>query len=108
MHFSAARRPCVFTPSRGDPVRELLTHLESKLRGSSTTSHGFNPHVTLFYDIQVVEQRAIEPIALQVREIAMVHNRLGTGLPYEIPGRWPLHLAHALGRDPRRWCSACN
>jgi 2'-5' RNA ligase len=81
-------------------VRELLTQLESKLRGNGTTSRGFNPHVTLFYDTQIIEERAVEPIALQVREIVMVHNRLGTGLPYEILGRWPLHLAHASGRDP--------
>ena len=73
---------------------------DETLAGANQDSN--HPRVRAFLD------GAIEPIALQVREIAMVHNRLGTGLPYEIPGRWPLHLAHALGRDPRRWCSACN
>jgi len=48
------------------------------------------PHLTLLYDGRTVVEHEIEPIGWRAREFALVRNRLGTGLPYEVLGRWPL------------------
>jgi len=48
------------------------------------------PHLTLAYDRQVVVKHAIEPICWPSREFVLIRNRVGSGHPYEILGRWPL------------------
>lgn len=48
------------------------------------------PHLTLAYDAQVVPEHAIEPIGWSAHEFVLIRNRVGSGCPYEILGRWPL------------------
>lgn len=48
------------------------------------------PHLTLLYDKQIVAEHEIEPLGWTVREFVLIRNRLRTGLPYELLGRWPL------------------
>ncbi|WP_374512108.1 2'-5' RNA ligase family protein [Niveibacterium sp.] len=48
------------------------------------------PHLTLAYDRQVVPEHVIEPISWSAHEFVLIRNRVGSGRPYEILGRWPL------------------
>lgn len=58
--------------------------------GLVVQSWTFTPHVTIFYDQTVIEGHVVEPIYFAVRDLVIVHTRIGTGQRYELLGRWPL------------------
>jgi 2'-5' RNA ligase len=66
-------------------------------RGIVVQSWTLTPHVTMFYDPMVIEERSVEPIYFRVSEFVIVHSRIGTGQRYELLGRWPLR-----GRETHR------
>jgi RNA 2',3'-cyclic 3'-phosphodiesterase len=84
--------PCVMTATSDHSVlrfhRELVSAMRA--RGIAVQSRAFTPHVTMFYDPRIVEEREVTPIRFSVREFVMVHSRKGSGMPYELPGIWPL------------------
>lgn len=86
------RLPCVLTTTPDAIIHRFHRALGSALRdcGLAIPSWGFTPHLTMFYDETVLDERAIEPIRFAVREFVIVHSRIGTGQPYELLGRWPL------------------
>jgi 2'-5' RNA ligase len=67
-----------------------LLHLEVRRAGWPTlVSHGFNPHMTLLYDRQLVPELAIEPVRWTATEFALIDSHVGDGY-YECLGTWPL------------------
>jgi RNA 2',3'-cyclic 3'-phosphodiesterase len=85
-------RPCVLTVQGEVEVCALHRSLGLAMRacGLAADLGTFTPHITLFYDCAVVEERRVEPIAFRVREFFIVHSRIGSGQPYRLIGRWPL------------------
>jgi 2'-5' RNA ligase len=85
-------RPCVMTATSEVSLHRLHGALGMAMRdcGLIVQSWVFTPHVTMFYDHAVIEERAVEPICFRVREFVIVHTRIGSGQPYELPGRWQL------------------
>jgi len=84
--------PCVLTASSDLNTSRLQRALGLAMQdcGIPVPLRAFNPHVTIFYDRAVIEECAIEPIHIRVREFVIVHSRIGTGRPYELLGRWSL------------------
>lgn len=84
--------PCVLTASSdlGTPRLHRALGLAMRACGIPVPLGSFTPHVTMFYNRAVIEERAIEPIHFRVREFVIVHSRIGTGKPYELLGRWSL------------------
>ncbi len=84
--------PCVLTASRDLATPRLHRALGLAMRdcGIPVPLRSFTPHVTMFYDRAVIKEFAVEPIHFRVREIVIVHSRIGTGRPYELLGRWSL------------------
>lgn len=67
-----------------------LLHLEIRRSGLPLlTSHGFNPHMTLLYDRQLVPELAIEPLRWTATEFALIDSHVGES-HYECLGTWPL------------------
>ena len=52
---------------------------------------GFTPHVTLFYDSNRINKRAVEPIGWTVTEFALVHSHFGEAR-HETIRRWKLPI----------------
>lgn len=48
------------------------------------------PHMTLYYSPCDVEEHPVEPLCWTVREFQLLYNRLGSGGPYRVLGRWGL------------------
>src|SRR5262249_26014530 len=46
-------------------------------RGLRRAARSFTPHMTLLYDSQEIDARAVEPVAWTVREFVLVHSRWG-------------------------------
>ena len=78
--------PYVLRAAEGNPGVVGLSYV---LAGGAARSE-VTPHLTLLYDERIVAEHEIDPIGWRAREFALVRNRLGTGLPYEILKRWPL------------------
>jgi len=78
--------PYVLRAAEGNPGVVGLSYV---LAGGAAQGP-VTPHLTLLYDERIVAEHEIEPVAWRAREFALVRNRLGTGLPYEILKRWPL------------------
>ena len=49
----------------------------------------FNPHLTLLYSGQEVEDQAVAPVTWTAREFVLVHSELGR-TKHNILGRWPM------------------
>lgn len=84
--------PLVLTGSSG--LNELIRFqqgLGNALRGAGlrVSRARFTPHVTLLYDEEKLDPRAIGPITWTVREFVLIHSWLGR-TRYDIKGRWPL------------------
>lgn len=84
--------PCVMTAASDVSLHRLHKALGMVMRdcGLVVQSWTFTPHVTMFYDETVIEGHAVEPIYLAVRDLWIVHTRIGTGQRYELLGRSPL------------------
>ena len=84
--------PCVMTAASDVSLHRLhrVLWLAMRERGLVVQSWTLTPHVTMFYDPVVIEERAVEPIYCRISEFVIVHSRIGTGLRYELSGRWPL------------------
>jgi tRNA(adenine34) deaminase len=97
----APRKPCVLRGSSG--VADLVTlheALGAAMRGTilgSWVHSSFTPHVTLLYDEQMVEERAVAPVRWPVREFLLIHSLLGQ-TKYIVLGRW---ILNAEGRATR-------
>ena len=50
----------------------------------------YTPHITLLYDDVTAAPQAIAAVEWTVRELVLLHSRIGQSLPYAILGRWPL------------------
>lgn len=88
-------RPCVLTADVASSLRtnrlaSQIRHVFSRITGCQPYRSGpINPHVTLAWDRFSLPEQCIEPIALPVREFALVHSFIGRS-QYEILGRWHL------------------
>lgn len=82
--------PCVLIASSdfGTPRLHRALGLAMRDCGIPVPLGSFTPHVTMFYDRAIIQERAIEPVCFRVREFVIVHSRIGTGRPYELLGRW--------------------
>jgi 2'-5' RNA ligase len=78
--------PYVLRAAEGNPGVVGLSYV---LAGGAARGE-VTPHLTLLYDERIVAEHEIEPIGWIAREFALVRNRIGTGLPYEVLKRWPL------------------
>jgi 2'-5' RNA ligase len=50
----------------------------------------YTPHITLLYDDVTAPPQSVAPVEWTVRELVLLHSRIGQGLPYATLGRWPL------------------
>lgn len=77
---------------RGEGGNTGATNFGTELAAAMRVPGGAvaTPHLTLAYDAQVVPEHAIEPICWTAHEFVLIRNRIGSGRPYEILGRWPL------------------
>ncbi|NGZ87183.1 2'-5' RNA ligase family protein [Duganella aceris] len=50
----------------------------------------YTPHITLLYDDITALPQPVAPVEWRVRELLLLHSRLGQGQPYTALGRWPL------------------
>ncbi|MGH8251230.1 MAG: 2'-5' RNA ligase family protein [Steroidobacteraceae bacterium] len=84
--------PCVMAATSDARLHRLNNALGVAMRdcGLVVQSRGFTPHVTMFYDRAVIKDCAVEPVCFRVRELVIVHTRIGTGQRYRLLGRWPL------------------
>lgn len=78
----------------GDPGQWSALHaaLAAALKRNGlggATQGEFEPHVTLVYDEKRVKPAKIEPIGWTVRDVVLVHSRLGKTTHVHL-GRWPL------------------
>jgi RNA 2',3'-cyclic 3'-phosphodiesterase len=102
--FSIIRSFEVTPPAGGRPHRhplillcqgEALPELH-RILGAGMKKNGlrgakhFTPHITLAYSPKLVLEQAIEPVRFFVRELVLIHSKLGLS-QYHIVGRWPLH-----------------
>jgi 2'-5' RNA ligase len=51
---------------------------------------GFVPHMTVLYDRQALAPRPVDPIRLEIREVALVDSLVGRG-EHRVLRRWPLN-----------------
>ena len=95
----AHKRPCVLRSGKEDANPALFAlqrTLGERLGVAGLGRHverRFTPHVTLFYDEQVLAPEAVPPIEWDVGELALVHSLIGRG-EHAVLGRW------ALKRNP--------
>lgn len=88
-----AARPFVLRASRNIPALQTF----HRVLGDMMTREGlgrwvirhFTPHMTLLYDRQLVEERAIEAVGWTVTEFVLVHSFVGQGRHVHL-ARWPL------------------
>ena len=93
--FSHGERNRPFVLFGSDGVAALTAF--QRALGASMTRVGlgrwakpqFNPHVTMLYDDQNVEEQAVEPVSWTAREFVLVHSQLGE-TRHIVLGRWPL------------------
>jgi 2'-5' RNA ligase len=79
--------------AEGDGLSALYRRLGAAmnrvgLKASEDLGHS-KPHVTLCYGPRPLPLQAIEPIRFAVRELVLVHSKLGV-TQYEMLERWPL------------------
>lgn len=90
----ADRKP--FVLRGGDGLRDLTALQQSLGVAMKKTILGswvqpkFTPHVTLLYDEQLVDERAVEPIKWEANEIVLIHSLLGQAR-HIVLGRWALN-----------------
>ncbi|MBB5051408.1 2'-5' RNA ligase [Afipia massiliensis] len=65
--------------------RALGDCMKAQGLGNRVASH-FTPHMTLLYDVRLVDEHVIEPLRWDVTELVLVHSLLGR--------RKHVHLAH--------------
>jgi 2'-5' RNA ligase len=84
--------PCVMTAATSVSLNRFHRSLGDAMRdcGLGVQSSSFTPHVTMFYDSVVIEERTIEQICFRVREFVIIHSLIGTGRRYELLGSWSL------------------
>jgi RNA 2',3'-cyclic 3'-phosphodiesterase len=66
-------------------LAEALRH-----QGLNARALPFTAHVTLGYAPLRLFECEVPPVIWPVREFALVHRRIGRGLPYRLLGRWQL------------------
>lgn len=89
----ARNRPFVLTGGDGViGVSALYKTLSSAMlkAGLPPVSSSYTPHITLLYDDVTAAPQAIAPVEWTVRELVLLHSRIGQSLPYTILGRWLL------------------
>ena len=89
----ARNRPFVLTGGDGAiGVSALYRTLASAMlkAGLPPVSSSYTPHITLLYDDVTAPPQAIAPVEWTVRELVLLHSRIGQSLPYTILGHWPL------------------
>jgi tRNA(adenine34) deaminase len=90
----ADRKP--FVLRGGDGLRDLTALQQSLGAAMKKTILGswvqpkFTPHVTLLYDEQLVDERAVEPIKWEANEFVLIHSLLGQ-TRHIVLGRWALN-----------------
>jgi 2'-5' RNA ligase len=87
------KRPVILRPAfdlaRLFKLHGVLGEAMKRARiGRHVTSH-FTPHMTLFYDSRVMQERPIGPIRMDVRDFVLVHSLVGQSRYIEL-ARWPL------------------
>ena len=88
------RKP--FVLRGGDGLRDLTALQQSLGAAMKKTILGswvqpkFTPHVTLLYDDQLVEERAVEPVKWEANEFVLIHSLLGQ-TRHIVLGRWALN-----------------
>lgn len=93
--FAGRARKRPFVLRGGSGLDDLLAFQKSLGLGMAKVGLGrcvetrFTPHVTLFYDDQLVPVQTIEPIRWRVTEFVLVHSLLGQH-KHVMLGRWPL------------------
>ncbi len=65
-------------------LKELL-----KCRCLGKGGQDFNPHITLLYDRQGIEEESVSPVSWLVDEIVLIHSEVGDTKYHEL-GRWKL------------------
>jgi 2'-5' RNA ligase len=70
-------------------LHQTLARALATLGWPISADTGLTPHITLLYDQQSVAEQPVNPIEWTVREVVLVHGRVGQ--PYVIRGRWQLH-----------------
>ena len=90
--------PCVLTSTSDTCIHRLHEALVPAMQacGIAVRPRAFTPHVTMFYDETIIDERAVAPICFTVREFVIVHSRIRAGMPYQLLGRWPLVAASSL------------
>lgn len=88
------RKPLVLPAQEGtDAIEKLRFRIGSALSGllcSERYRHRpIRPHITLIWDQTMVPERPVTPIAIKIREFALVHSHIGKS-KYDIVKRWPL------------------
>ncbi len=96
-------------------IVELDASLAEELRhqGLNARALPFSPHVTLGYAPLRLFECEVPPLTWPVREFALVHRRIGRGLPYRLLGRWQLGRAfhstyHARPAELAAGCAPPN
>lgn len=84
------RAPVVLRASGGvDRLAALHERLRTSTGSAVADGRPYTPHLTLMYDEGRVAERPIEPIGWTVREVVLVHSRIGRQR-HTVLGRWPL------------------
>lgn len=89
----ARNRPFVLTGGDGViGVGALYQRLAQALlkAGLPGNSPSYTPHVTLLYDDVTAAPHSVAPVEWTVRELVLLHSRIGQNLPYETLARWSL------------------
>lgn len=89
-----AKKPFVVCAQRPSPhITRLARHMGetfSVLSGEPPRAgQRISPHITLVWDKTIIPPQRIEPIAIPVTEITLVHSHVGHSR-YEFLGRWSL------------------
>jgi 2'-5' RNA ligase len=91
----SGRKPWVFGMSADGDLRHLHADIGQRLAASGSKpqgpqgSAGFVPHMTMLYGDAPLDARALEPLPLEVRDVALVDSLVGRG-EYRVLQRWPL------------------
>lgn len=87
------RRPLVLRPGydlvRLSALHDVLGKAMIRVRIGRYVVSRFTPHMTLLYDSQVVRERPIEPIRMDVQDFVLVHSLVGQSRYIEL-ARWQL------------------
>jgi RNA 2',3'-cyclic 3'-phosphodiesterase len=94
--------PCVIKAAPDVGFRELHRSLGLAMRdcGLAVESWSVTPHITMFYDPVVIEERHVEAIRLRAREFVIIHSHIGSGRRYELLGSWSLRRQAAASIAP--------